>query len=70
MEGEFFVDLKMAGGRSEDEIIALGKSQGGQGKFLDMSGHTISIKNFSFYFCNVSDLKNKRYLLLPINLNL
>lgn len=28
------------------------------------------MKDFSFYFCNINDLKNKRYILLPIKLML
>lgn len=70
MEGEFFVNLNMCGAKPEDDIIALSKTQGKPGKFLDAASHKVAIDKFSFYFCNVNDLKNKRFILLPIRLNL
>lgn len=33
-----------------------------------MAAHTIELRNFSLYFCNINNLKNRRYILLPIRM--
>ena len=38
------------------------------GRFRDQSSYQVEIKNYSLYFCNVNDLKNKIYILMPLNI--
>ena len=37
-------------------------------RFRELASHTIEIKDYSFYFCNIEDLNNRRFILMPLNL--
>lgn len=69
MEGEFYIKLKMNAAKPENDIIDIGrKSQVKTGPFLEHNAHSIELRNFSIYFCNINNLTNKRYILQPIRL--
>lgn len=54
--------------RTEDQILVESKTQQMSGKFRDLTSYVVEIKNYSLYFCNVDDLKNKRFILMPLNI--
>ena len=70
MEGMLNLKLKMVSNPPEDFLMSIAKLQQKNGKFRQSSTYQIKLKNYSLYFCNINDLKNKRYLLQPISLYL
>lgn len=67
MEGAFLVKLLMLPNKPEDEIIQEAMAMK-KNRFRELASHMVEVKKFSFYFCNKEDLKDKRFILMPINL--
>lgn len=59
----------MGAAKPENDVLELGKSAG-EGHLLDAAFHEVRISNFCVYFCNVNELKNKRYILLPMKVGI
>ena len=67
MEGKFIVKLLMLPSKTENEILEEARAVK-RDRFREMASHIIEVKDFSFYFCNIQDLKNKRFILKPLSL--
>ena len=52
---------------SEDKILEMASKIQGK-RFLELSSHVVELRNFSIYFCNVKNQKNKRFILKPMHL--
>ena len=67
MEGAFLVKLLMLPNKPDEELIAEGMAAR-KNNFRDQASHIVEVKKFSFYFCNKEDLKDKRFILMPLSL--